>query len=150
MIRSPKESLGPGEARTRQRQRRYLAYLGLGGLLGGVIGFLTGYLDTGNANLFAGDWDALALDPGLALFLAALLLIGLLAVPLWGFRIVDELKREHSLVGYTGSSLAVLAAFPVWAVLHAGGFVPAPHALGLWLVAFVAMIAAYLFARWRA
>ena len=150
MIWSPKQDLGPGEARTRKRQLRHAAYLVLGGVLGGVTGFLAGYLDKGDANLFAGDWDALALDPGLALFLAALLLIGFLAVPLWGFRIIDELKREHSLVGYTGSSLAVLAAFPVWAVLHAGGFVPAPHALGLWLVAFVAMIASYLFARWRA
>jgi hypothetical protein len=149
MIWSPKQDLGPGEARTRQRQRRYLAYLGLGGVLGGVIGFLAGYLDKGDANLFAGDWDALALDPGLALFLAALLLIGFLAVPLWGFRIVDELKREHSLVGYTGSSLAVLAAFPVWAVLHAGGFVPPPHAFGIFAIAYVSMAASFLFARWR-
>ena len=121
----------------------------MGGVLGGITGFLTGYLDKGDGNLLAGDWDALALEPGLALFLAAMLLIGFLAVPLWGFAMVDELKREHSLVAYTGSSLAVLAAFPVWAVLHAGGFVPPPHAPGLWLVAFVAMIASYLVARWR-
>lgn len=149
MIWTPKENLGPGEARTRQRQRRYIAYVALGAVLGGVTGFLTGFFDRGDGDLFAGDWDALALDPGLALFLAAMLLIGFLALPLWGFTLVDELKREHSLIAYTGSSLAVLSAFPVWAVLNAADLVPAPHAPGLWLIAFAAMVLSYLYARWR-
>lgn len=149
MIWKTKENLGPGEARTRQRQRRYIAFVGLGGVVGGITGFLTGFFDKGDGNLFNGDWHALALDPWLALFLAALLLIGLLALPLWGFSLVDELKREHSLVAYTGSSLAVLAGFPVWAVLYAGGLLPAPHAPGLWTVGFAAMLVSYLYARWR-
>jgi len=149
MIGTPKEKLGPGEVRTRQRQRRYAAYMGLAAGLGGVTGFLISVFDRGEGNLFAGDWDALALDPGLALFLAVLLLIGFLALPLWGFALVDELKRQHSLVAYAGSGLAVMAAFPVWAALHAGGFVPAPHAPGLWLIGFAAMVLSYLYARWR-
>jgi hypothetical protein len=149
MIWKPKASLGPGEARNRERQRRYLAYLVLGAVLGGVTGFMAGFFDKSDGNIFEGDWIALSLDPALALLLAALLLTGLLALPLWGFAIVDELKREHSLVGYAGSSLAVVAAFPVWAVLAAGGFAPPPHAPGLWLIALAAMIASYLFARWR-
>lgn len=149
MIRKGKQPLGPGETRTRARQRRYIAFATLSGVLGALTGFLTGFFDRGHGSLFMGDWDALALDPGLALLLAALLLIGFLALPLWGFTMVDELKREHSLVAYAGSGMAVLAAFPVWAALHAGGFVPAPHAFGIFAICFAAMALSYLYARWR-
>lgn len=149
MIGTPKEKLGPGEVRTRQRQRRYIAYAAACAGLGAVTGYLASFFDRGESNLLAGEWNALALDPGVALFLAALLLIGFLALPLWGFRLIDELKREHNLVAYAGSGLAVMAAFPVWAALHAGGFVPAPHAPGLWLIGFAAMVLSYLHARWR-
>jgi hypothetical protein len=89
------------------------------------------------------------LDPVIAAAIAMLLLLGLLVMPLWGFRQIDELKREHNLIGYVGGCSAVLAGFPVWAVLHAGGMAPAPHAFGLWLVGFAAMLAAFLYARWR-
>jgi len=141
--------LGPGEARTRERQRRQMLYFGLAALVGGVIGFATGFFDQGDGSLFAGDWESLKLPPALALLLAALLIAGFVVLPLWGFRLIDDYKREHNYIGFTGGCIAVLAGYPIWAVLYAGDFVPPPHAFGIFAIAYVSMIVAFLYARWR-
>jgi putative flippase GtrA len=142
-------SAGPGEERTRQRQRRQTIYIGFGVLVGGIVGFVVGFFDEGSGNLFAGDWEELSLPPALAIAIAAGLLFGFLALPLWGFRMIDDYKREHNLVAFTGGCLAVISGFPVWAALHAGGLVPPPHAFGMFAIAYIAMLASFLFARWR-
>lgn len=149
MILRKKADLGPGEARTRQRRRNQFVYLAIAGVIGGVIGAITGFFDQGDGNLFAGDWEKLSLPPALALGLVVLLLAGFVGLPLYGFRKVDDYKRQHNLVGFTGGCLAVQAGFPVWAVLHAGGFVPPPHAFGIFAIAYVAMIVSFFYARWR-
>ncbi|WP_073974810.1 hypothetical protein [Erythrobacter donghaensis] len=143
------ETQSPGEARTRQRQRRQMLYLGLAGVISGVIGLATGFFDQGDGSLFAGDWAGLKLPPVLALFLVALLIGGFVALPLWGFRMIDDYKREQNFIGFTGGCLSVLAGYPIWAVLHAGGFVPPPHAFGIFAIAYVSMILSFLYARWR-
>jgi hypothetical protein len=140
---------GPGEARTRQRQRRYFRYLGFAVMIGAVIGAITGVFDRGDGSLFSSDWDKLALHPAIAIVLAAMLLFGFALLPLYGFRTIDEFKREHNLIGFTGGCTAVLAGFPMWAVLHAGGMGSAPDPFGIWMLAFVGMFASYLYARWR-
>lgn len=149
MMTDTKPPLGPGEARTRQRRRTQMLYFGVAVAVGGVIGLLTGFFDEGDGNLFGGDWDALKLPPLLAIGVAVMLLAGFLALPLYGFRMIDDYKREQNLIAFTGGCLAVIAGFPVWAVLHAGGFVPAPHAFGIFAIAYAAMIVSFLFARWR-
>lgn len=150
MIWNTKDTdLGPGEARTRQRVRTQVKYLGLAGLIGGTVGFLSGVFDKSDNSLFAGSTEAMQLPPALAVVVALLLLGGFLALPLYGFRLIDDYKREHNYIGFTGGCLAVLAGYPVWAVLHAGGFVPPPHAFGVFAIAFGSMIASYLYARWR-
>ncbi|MEE4317958.1 hypothetical protein [Erythrobacter dokdonensis] len=149
MIFPTDQQLGPGEARTRKRQRNQIIFLGIAGLIGGVIGFATGFFDQGDGSLFAGDWEQLKLPPALALVIVALLIGGLIVLPLWGFRMVDDYKRQHSLIGFTGGCIAVLGGFPIWAALYAGGFVPPPHAFGIFAIAYVAMIASFAFARWR-
>ena len=141
---------GPGEARTRQRQRRQMLYFGVAVMIGGIIGLVTGAFDQGDGSLFSNDWDKLALDPVVAILLAVLVLIGFAVLPLWGFRTIDEMKREHNLIGFAGGCVAVLAGFPMWAVLHAGGIGSAPHPFGVWLLGFVGMMVAYLYAWWRA
>ncbi len=141
--------LGPGEARTRQRNIRQALYIGLAGVIGGLIGFATGFFDQGEGNLFAGDWESLKLPPMLAIGLAVMLLGGFVVLPLSGFRMIDDYKREHNYVAFTGGCVAVLGGFPVWAVLHAGGFVPPPHAFGIYAIAFVSMMVSFLYARWR-
>lgn len=144
-----RSEIGPGEARTRQRQRRQILFIGFAAVVGGVIGFLTGFFDQGDGSLFSNEWDKLALDPAVAIVIAVLLLFGFGALPLYGFRTVDELKREHNFIAFTGGFVAVLTGFPIWAVLSAARLAPQPHAFGIWAIGFVAMLAAYLFATWR-
>jgi len=140
----------PGEARTRQRRRRQVLFCLVAVLFGFGIGAATGLFDEGDGNLFSGEWEALALPPWVALTLAVALALGFIALPLWGFTQIDDFKREINLVGYTGGCFAAIAGFPIWAVLYAGGFAPAPHAFGLWLLAFGGLLASYAFAWLRA
>ncbi len=149
MIFRQTSELTPGEARTRQRQRRYVGYVAFASVIGGIAGFFTGFLDQGDGNLLAGDFEQLKLAPWLALVIAAAMLVGFLVLPLYGFRLVDDYKREQSYIGYSGGFLGVMAGFPVWIALHAGDFVPPPHAFGLFAIGFGAMCVAYLYARWR-
>ncbi|AOL23592.1 hypothetical protein Ga0102493_112580 [Erythrobacter litoralis] len=135
--------IGPGEVRTRQRQRRQIVYVAIAALLGGGIGFVTGFFDKGDGSLFTGEWEALSLDPAIAVILALALVAGFTVLPLYGFTQVDEMKREYNLIAFTGGCIAVITGFPVWAVLYAGGFVPAPHAFGVFAIAFVAMMVSY-------
>lgn len=139
---------GPGEARTRQRQKRQIAFVLASAVLGGFIGFFTGFFDQGDGNLFHGDWDDLSLHPAIALLLVAALLIGLMILPIWGFRMIDDFKREMNLIAFAAGLIAVLSGFPVWAMLYAGGFAPPPHAFGVWAIGFVSMMLAYVYARW--
>lgn len=141
--------IGPGEARIRQRNRTQILFLVVAGGIGAVIGLATGFFDEGAGSLFGGDWEALKLPPFLAIVLAGLVLAGFLALPLYGFRMIDDYKRERNFIGFTGGCLSVLSGFPVWAVLHAGGFTPPPHAFGLFAIAYVSMLLSFLYARWR-
>ena len=141
---------GPGEIRAKQRARFQYFYMAFGGVLGGVIGFSTSFFDQGDGNLFRGDWAQLSLDPTLSLILAVALLFALLVLPLWGFKLVDELKRQYSYIGFTAGCLSMLAGFPVWAMLYAGGFTPPPHAFGIWAIGFVSMGIGYVYARFIA
>jgi hypothetical protein len=144
-----REELSPGEARTRQRQRRQnLYFLGAVGL-GGAIGFFTGFFDQGDGNLFAGDWEGLKLPPVVAILVIIALAAGFLALPLWGFTQIDAYKREQNLIAYTAAAMAVIAGFPIWAVLYAGGFSPAPHAFGIFAIAFVSMMLTFLYLKIR-
>jgi hypothetical protein len=140
MILGKTSDLSPGEARTWQRQRRYVGYVAFAAVIGGIAGFFTGFLDQGDGNLLAGDFEQLKLAPWLALVIAAAMLAGFLILPLYGFRLVDDYKREHSYIGYSGGFLGVMAGFPVWT---------APHAFGLFAIGFVAMAVSYAYARWR-
>ena len=142
--------INPGEARLRKRQRRQIIYLGIAAAIGGVVGFSTGFFDQGDGNLFSGDWEDLKLSPAVAIAVAAALVVGFLILPLYGFRLIDELKREQNLIGMTGGCLAVLTGFPVWAVLYAGGFTPPPTAFGIFLICFASMAASFLYVKWRA
>lgn len=149
MMTNAKADLSPGEARTRQRQRRQMLYIGFAGIIGGAIGFATGFFDEGDGSLFTGDWEDLKLPPLLALGVAAVLLGALVGLPLYGFRMIDDYKREQNLIAFTGGCLSVIAGFPIWAALHAGGFTPPPHAFGVFAIAYVSMLLSFGFARWQ-
>lgn len=149
MIFGKSPEMGPGEARTRQRRRNQLVYIAIATIFGGTIGFATGFFDQGNGNLFAGDWEDLKLPPLLALTIAVLLLGAFVGLPLYGFRMIDDYKREQNFIAFTGGCLSVIAGFPIWAALYAGGFAPPPHAFGIFAIAYVSMLVSFGFARWR-
>lgn len=149
MIRPRNAEIGPGEARTRQRLRKQTLYFIVAAIIGGTIGGVTGFFDQGDGNLFSGGWENLELPPAVAIALAIGLLGGFLFLPLYGFKMIDDYKRERNFIGFTGGCVSVLAGYPVWAVLYAGGFVPPPHAFGIFGIAYVSMIIAFLYARWR-
>jgi hypothetical protein len=149
MTLSDNAGTGTGEARVRQRNRKQALYIAFAGLVGGVIGAITAMSDRGDGSLFSNEWDKLALDPPVAILLAVLLLFGFGILPLYGFRTIDELKREWNLIAFAGGCTAVLAGFPMWAVLHAGGIGGAPTPFGVWLLGFGGMSVAYAYAWWR-
>ncbi len=148
MTDAEKGAAGPGEARMRLRNRKQALYIAFAALVGGVIGATTSFADRGDGDLFSNDWDKLALDPMVAILLAVLLLFGFAILPLYGFRSIDELKREWNLIGLSGGCTAVLAGFPMWAVLHAGGIGSAPTPFGIWALGFGGMMIAYAYAWW--
>lgn len=149
MTTTNKGELGPGEARTRQRRRKQMIYLAVAVIIGGTVGGMAGFFDQGEASMVGGDWVGMKLPPVIAIIVALGFLAGLLALPLYGFRMIDDYKRERNLIAFTGGCLSVLAGYPVWAVLHAGGFVPPPHAFGIFTIAYASMIVSFLYARWR-
>ena len=146
---SNKTELSPGEARTRQRQRRQMIYFAVALIVGGSIGIFTGFFDQGDGNLFNGDWEDLVLPPAVAIIITLGLIFGFLILPLWGFMQVDDFQKQQSFIGFTGGALGVLAGFPIWAALYAGGFVPPPHAFGIFAICFVSMLASFGFVKIR-
>ncbi|MDJ0641957.1 MAG: hypothetical protein QNJ15_03990 [Erythrobacter sp.] len=139
----------PGEARNRKRLRNQILFVGFASVIGGFLGFMTGYYDQGEGNLFNGDWEALSLDPTLSIALAVMLTFSLLVLPLIGFRMIDDFQREQNLVAFTAGCLGVLSGFPAWALLYAGGFAPPPHAFGVFAIAFVSMAIGFVIAQFK-
>lgn len=134
---------GPGEARTHERHRRQIKYFAVALVLGCMIGAITSIFDTGDGSLFSGDWEDLSLPPAAAIAAVIVIIGGLFALPIYGFRQIDDYQREQNYIAFTGGMLAVLVGFPVWAVLYAGGFTPPPHAFGIFAIGFVSMFVAY-------
>ena len=135
---------GPGEARTRKRQRKMIAYYGVSGVTGLALGFGLAMVEDGEGNFIKGDIAALTLDPLAAIVVALGFAIGLIALPLWGFTEIDEHQLKNNLIGMTAGCIAVVAGYPIWAVLAIGGFLPLPSAIGVFLLAFIAMALAFV------
>ena len=133
-----RNEISPGEARTRQRQRRQMLTYVFAGTLGGAIGFFARFADQGDGSLFKGEWEALAFDPLVAIALAVTLVLTFIAFPLWCFTLIDEVQRDRNLVGFAGGGMVVLGGVPAWVVLHAGGLVPAPSSFAIWGLCFAA------------
>lgn len=76
---------GPGEARTRKRQRKMIAYYGVSGIVGLSLGLTLALVEQGEGNFIAGDIASLSLDPFMSIILATGFALGLFVIPLWGF-----------------------------------------------------------------
>jgi hypothetical protein len=122
--------------------------MAVGALLASAIGFMIVFFDQGDGNLFAGNWQ-LKLSPALSLLIAALSIFVFLFMPIRNLGKADGFQRDLSLIAFAGGWLGAVSAFPVWAVLYAGGFVPPPHAFGIFGIAYVSMLLSSLYAHWR-
>ncbi|QIG53003.1 hypothetical protein G6N82_01460 [Altererythrobacter sp. BO-6] len=139
MMATSEKDIGPGEARTRQRRRRMFAYYGVSGIVGASLGFGLAMVEQGEGNFIRGDLASLSLDPLAAVIVAIGFAIGLFAIPLWGYTQIDEHQLKQNLIGMAGGCMAVIAGYPIWAVLAMGGFLPLPSAIGVFLLAFATM-----------
>lgn len=141
--------LGPGE-RALKAQARYRAIILLGSLLlGGVLGGVLGLADVGpGKNLFT-DFAHLSLNPVTAVLLAIGFLIGLVALPLYMFRKVDELKVLRNMQSMVGGWFAVIGGFPAWQLLSAGGLAPPPSAVGVFLLAYGFTLVTFIVLKFR-
>ena len=144
-----KSRLGPGEANTRRRRRRQYIYFAVSAVVGGLIGAIIASGESSFTDLLLRGGAGTDISPVTTIAAIALVLFGFLFLILWGFTQIDEHLREQNLIGFTGAAIAVLNAYPVWTLLHAGGFSSPPTAFGIWAVAFIAMILSFLFAKIR-
>lgn len=143
------QEMGPGEratlARRRYKQRVFVALLIFGGLTGGLMGALD-QTEGGNGLTSLAQ---LSLPPVAAVLLAIAALVGLVAVPLYMFRKIDEHAIRRNLRGMAAGWMAVMGGFPAWFLLAAGGLAPAPTAIGLFLLAYGVTLVTFLILKWR-
>lgn len=130
------DEINPGEARTRARRNRKIAYLIFAGIVGAVLGALMSGLESGEGSLFSGDIENLTLPVWGAIALAIAFLLAFAALPVWGFTQIDDYQMRQNLIAYAGGCIAAVAGYPVWAVLAMGGLLPFPTAFGIFAIAF--------------
>lgn len=141
--------IGPGEKITQMRQRNKRAYLGASLVLGLLIGGSFALFDRNRGDGGGGGFATMVLDPGIALGLAGLLALGLVGLPLYMFRTIDELAVQHNLRAMSAGWFAMLAGYPIWQALAAGGWTEQPHALGIFVLGYIVTAIAYSIAKWR-
>lgn len=135
---------GPGEQAARARARFHRNYLLAATAFGGVIGGILAVATPGTRfALFALARGELKLDPLFAILIAIAVLIGLGALPAYSFRTIDEVKVQRNLWSMTAGWFVVVAGYPVWVVLAAGGLLPPPSAGMVFLCTFGATMIAY-------
>ena len=135
---------GPGERAARARERFHRNYLLGAAAFGGVIGGMLAVATPGTRYaLTALAQGQLKLDPVLAIVIAVAVLIGLGALPAYGFRTIDEVKVQRNLWSMTAGWFVVVAGYPAWAVLAAGGLLPQANAAALLLATYGATMIAY-------
>ena len=112
------------------------------------LGWLLNSGDGSASDVFA-DAQAGSLSQPLAFAAIALLIGGFFILPLWGFTQIDELQKEQYFIGFTGGAMAVLAGYPIWAVLTAASLAPTPRAFGVSMLAMVGMRPTFVFVELR-
>lgn len=132
------EQLGPGERIARRNRRRMYYFLGACTLLGAVLGLAVKFFELSDS-VGASNLAALRLPPIAALLLAAAFIAALVGIPIYSFRMIDEVKVQQNLRAMSGACLAVVGGYPAWQALAAGGLLPQPSAVGVFLIAYLAM-----------
>ena len=137
---------GPGERAARARQRFQRNFLIGSSLFGGVIGGVTVIARRGEISLSqALKTGAVALDPGIAVLLALGIVVGVVALPIYGFRSIDEVKVKRNLWAMAVGWFTLIGGYPAWVLLAVGGLLPTPDAMTLFAgVYFITMSTALI------
>ncbi|MBX9732137.1 MAG: hypothetical protein K2X59_12475 [Sphingomonas sp.] len=146
-----KREMGPGElamqARKRYQRRLYIGLIIFAAVIGSMIGAFDRHPHEGGPSL--SHITGLQLSPAIAIIGAIGLMIGLVGLPLYMFRTIDELAARRNLRGLAAGSMAVLGGYPAWFVLSAGGLAPEPTALGLFLLGYGVSLVTFIILKWR-
>lgn len=131
-----KPTPGPGELRLRARTRNRNLFLAGCVVLGMVLGGVLGFFDEGDGPAMLLDPTRLSVPPVVAVLLAVGFLAGLVALPLYMFRKVDELKIRQNMLAMVAGCFAVIGGYPAWQLLAAGGLTGQPSAVGVFLLGY--------------
>jgi len=133
-----------GEARLKQREQRIWAIKGSLFVVGMVTGGIVGYLVADSGFSADARWPA-SLAVGLVVTYLAAIGIGS-----WLLReLCDEVERQLQYKATTTAGLFYIIAYPVWFVLWKGGLLPEPSHWQLFLGFYAALLASYVFYRYR-
>lgn len=141
----PNDGPGEGERAGKARRNRISAVIALLMLAGGIMGFLT--------TIFSKDREAGFLQGNLPAWAAILSAIVLVVALTWGswkfFDMVDEVERRDNYFANTIGLYAYMTVYSVWYLLWKGQIVAEPGHQWIFACTFIAMIAAYLWKKWR-
>lgn len=140
---------GPGERAARARERYQRNFLIMAAAFGGVIGGALAIATPGKGGFRELAAGQLTMNPVAAVMIATALVIGLVGFPLYGFRKIDEVKVMRNLWSMAAAWFVVIGGYPAWVVLAAGGLLPQPSALALFIGAYAATMLAYVVQRLR-
>lgn len=122
-----------GRARTRRRWGIIAAVVAAGAVLDVVLIPMLRPAPAGEAML-----------PPAAAILGALVFVLLINAGCWVYlRVADELEQKDNLVAFTAGFFFNISAYIAWFLLWAGGIVPPPQALFLFVGTFVVAALAY-------
>ncbi|WP_394269521.1 hypothetical protein [Qipengyuania sp.] len=135
MTNSPDTPLS-GEARLRQKRRRFIGWVAAMGAGFAILGFATGYSQAAAEGGRLPGWIIIPL--------IAAAVIGLVLFSASYFRRIDEVDLQDNLWSSLIGLYYYLAAFPAWHLLHMAGYVAEPSHWVLWGSTALVATAAYV------
>jgi hypothetical protein len=138
------EPIGHGETLERRQKNRQTLILALLMAAGGVTGFFLATNQQDGMGFHRG-----VLPAKIAIGLAALWLVSIVGGSIWLNRHIDEIERAAQIWGIAMAGTIVVILYPVWYLLWRGQIVPEPSGHIMFGALYVAMIAAYLWKKFR-
>jgi hypothetical protein len=132
-------AMGEGERAEAARKRRAAMLFALSMVLG--VAMIVG------TTIFKQDHGRIA--PGWAIAFVGLYLLAVFASWRFACRVSDEVELRNNVGALAAGGTAYALIYPSWYFLWRGGLVPEPIHEALFVVAFLAMMIAYLWKRYR-
>lgn len=134
---------GAGEAALKARRRRLYTIIGALALSGFVVGFLSARFEREGGGFLEGipaEW---------AIAASAIYLLTI-TIGTWRYyKVVDELERHDNRWAMTMALNLYLIGYPIWFMLWKGGLVPEPSHEIIFVVLYLALMAAYGWKKFR-